>query len=204
MVMRVTKRAKIIWGVLLALSLAFAGLLAARRFSSSPTPPSVAVAAPVQKKSAPQAASGKKDAGRIPDAVPVSNTIAQAVAGRLGRITELQAQEQELRLEASIAKLRKEKEEALRAPAVPLSLPALTPPAASSPAPAAVERRSGGGLRVVSVQGVGGQLSATVRTGSGQVVVRPGSRLGDAVVTSISRHGVTVRRGGKISSLPFE
>jgi hypothetical protein len=124
--MRVTKRAKIIWGVLLALFLAFAGLLAARRFSSSPTPPSVAVAAPVQKKSAPQAASGKKDAGRIPDAVPVLNTIAQAVAGRLGRITELQAQEQELRLEASIAKLRKEKEEALRAPAVPLSLPALT------------------------------------------------------------------------------
>lgn len=111
-------------------------------------------------------------------------------------------------LEVQIEEKRARKRELTRSGSVPaptLSLPSLTPPASPSPAPAAGPRPAGsGGLRVISVQGVGGKLSATIRTGSGQVVVHKGSRLGEAVVTDISRQAVTIRRGGKTSTLPFE
>ncbi|MCD7984330.1 MAG: type IV pilus biogenesis protein PilP [Desulfovibrio sp.] len=164
----------------------------------------------MKKKAAPTKAD-KTDKNTAAAATPnapadAGTVVAPIVAGNLGRITELRAQEEELTLEAKIAKLKKEKEEASRSPSVPtLSLPSLTPPASPSPAPAAAPRPAGsGGLRVISVQGVAGRLSATVRTGSGQTIVRKGSRLGDSVVTEISRQGVTIRRGGKTSTLPFE
>lgn len=206
--MQVTKRAKIIWGILLVLLLAFAGLLWTQR---TPTPmPPAPRDMPAKKKAAP---TKTDNAGKDAAAPAGSDTPADAgmaavpiVAGNLGRITELRALEEELTLEAKIAKLKKEKEEASRSPSVPmLSLPSLTPPASPSPAPAVERRPAGsGGLLVISVQGVAGRLSATVRTGSGQVVVHKGSRLGEAVVTDISRQAVTIRRGGKTSTLPFE
>lgn len=207
--MQLTKRTKIIWGILLVLLLAFAGLLWTQQTSSPPAPPAPRDV-PVKKKAAPTKAD-KTDkntaAAATPDApADAGMVVAPIVAGNLGRITELRALEEELTLEAKIAKLKREREEASRSPSVPtLSLPSLTPPASPSHAPAAAPRPSGsGGLRVISVQGVAGRLSATVRTGSGQTIVRKGSRLGDSVVTEISRQGVTIRRGGKTSTLPFE
>lgn len=203
--MQVTKRAKIIWGILLVLLLAFAGLLWTQR---TPTPmPPAPRDMPAKKKAAPTKADKTGKDAAAPDAPADAGTVvAPIVAGNLGRITELRALEEELTLEAKIAKLKKEKEEASRSPSVPmLSLPSLTPPASPSPAPAVERRPAGsGGLLVISVQGVAGRLSATVRTGSGQVVVHKGSRLGEAVVTDISRQAVTIRRGGKTSALPFE
>lgn len=209
--MQFTKRTTIIWGVLLVLLLAFAGLLWTRR-TPPPLPP-VPRDVAVKKKAAP-AKANKKDttdqhaaAAARPEAPSAPDmNVKPIVAGNLGRITQLRALEEELTLEAKIAKLKKEKEEASRSPSVPtFSLPSLTPPASTSPVPTAAPRPAAtGGLRVISVQGVGGKLTATVRTGSGQVVVRKGSRLGDAVVTGISRQGVTIRRGGKTSTLPFE
>lgn len=201
--MQVTKRAKIIWGILLVLLLAFAGLLWTQQTSSPPAPPAPRDV-PVKKKAAPTKADKTDKDAATPDAPADAGTVvAPIVAGNLGRITELRALEEELTLEAKIAKLKKEKEEASRSPSVPtLSLPSLTPPASPSPAPAVP--RAASSLMVISVQGVGGRLSATVRTGSGQVVVHKGSRLGEAVVTDISRQAVTIRRGGKTSALPFE
>lgn len=201
--MQVTKRAKIIWGILLVLLLAFAGLLWTQQTSSPPAPPAPRDV-PVKKKAAPTKADKTDKDAATPDAPADAGTVvAPIIAGNLGRITELRALEEELTLEAKIAKLKKEKEEASRSPSVPtLSLPSLTPPASPSPAPAVP--RAASSLMVISVQGVAGRLSATVRTGSGQVVVHKGSRLGEAVVTDISRQAVTIRRGGKTSALPFE
>lgn len=201
--MVITKRTKIIWGILLVLLLAFAGLLWTQQTSSPPAPPAPRDV-PVKKKAAPTKADKTDKDAATPDAPADAGTVvAPIVAGNLGRITELRALEEELTLEAKIAKLKKEKEEASRSPSVPtLSLPSLTPPASPSPAPAVP--RAASSLMVISVQGVGGRLSATVRTGSGQVVVHKGSRLGEAVVTDISRQAVTIRRGGKTSALPFE
>ena len=126
-------------------------------------------------------------------------------AGNLGKISELRNTLEEETLEVQIEEKRARKRELTRSGSVPaptLSLPSLTPPASPSPAPAVP--RAASSLMVISVQGVGGRLSATVRTGSGQVVVHKGSRLGEAVVTDISRQAVTIRRGGKTSALPFE
>lgn len=204
--MQLTKRTKIIWGVLLMLLLAFIGLLWTQR-TPSPSVPLARGDVPAPKKAAP-AKTDKTDkeaaAPARPDAPSdIGMDATPIVAGNLGRITELRALEEELTLEAKIAKLQKEKEEATRSPTVPtLSLPSLTPPA--SPAPSAATARRTSSLLVISVQGVAGRLSATVRTGSEQVVVRKGSRLGDAVVTDISRKAVTIRRGDKTSLLPFE
>lgn len=213
--MVITKRTKIIWGILLALLLAFAGLLWTQR---TPTPmPPAPRDVPAKKKAAP---TKTDNAGKDAAAPAGSDTPADAsmavmpiTAGNLGKISELRntLEEETLEeetLEVQIEEKRARKRELTRSGSVPaptLSLPSLTPPASPSPAPAAGPRPAGsGGLRVISVQGVGGKLSATVRTGSGQTVVRKGSRLGDSVVTEISRQGVTIRRGGKTSTLPFE
>lgn len=208
--MVITKRTKIIWGILLALLLAFAGLLWTQR---TPTPmPPAPRDVPAKKRAAP---TKTDNAGKDAAAPAGSDTPADAsmavmpiTAGNLGKISELRNTLEEETLEVQIEEKRARKRELTRSGSVPaptLSLPSLTPPAAPSPAPAAGPRPAGsGGLRVISVQGVGGKLSATVRTGSGQTVVRKGSRLGDSVVTEISRQGVTIRRGGKTSTLPFE
>ena len=217
--MVITKRTKIIWGILLVLLLAFAGLLWTRQ-TPVPSVPPVPRDVPVKKKAAPAKANKKentdKDAAATPDAPTEAGMGALPItAGNLGKISELRNTLEEETLEVQIEEKRARKRELTRSGSVPaptLSLPSLTPPAAPSPAPAAPSpapaagpRPAGSsGLRVISVQGVGGKLSATIRTGSGQTVVHKGSRLGDSVVTEISRQGVTIRRGGKTSALPFE
>lgn len=205
--MQITKRAKIIWGIFLVLLLAFAGLLWTRQMPVSSEPP-VPRDVPVKKKAAP-AKTDKADTPAKGAVAPTDAGIAvmPVIVGNLGKISELRNTLEEETLEVQIEEKRARKRELQRsgAPVPTLSLPALTPPASPSPAPATERRAAGtGGLRVISVQGVDNRLSATVRTGSGQTVVHRGSRLGDSVVTEISRQGVTIRRGGKTSTLPFE
>lgn len=202
--MQITKRAKVILGILLALVLALTVFWWTQRPQPSPTLEPVK-SMPAPKTPAPKAPKADDTAkqGLTMDTSVASSSI--PIAGNLGRITALRAEEEELMLEAKIAKLRKEKEEARQktAPVPPLSLPALTPPSAPNARPAPTTPR--GGPVVVSVQGAGGQISATIRTGSGQpVIVRKGSRLGDAVVQNVSRQGVSIMHGGKVSILPFE
>lgn len=211
MTMRMTKRTKIIWGVLGLLVLLCGVYLLYGEQSALPNPPVESLPKSNRK------ADGK--AKPINAEVPTPEEkkteekqvdFPQISAGSLGRLTELKAQEEILQYEVRIEKLKKEKAEISRSasPTPTISLPALTPPppatvrpAPPSPAPESARRS---GLTVLSVQGVGGKLSATIRTGSGQVTVQKGSRLGDGVVTDISRRGVSVRRNGKISTLPFE
>ena len=198
-----TKRAKIIWGVLLVLVVALAGV----SWWMQPTPtPAVSMPKkmPEQKSPAPEKTSKQEIP---PEEDTPSLTPITAMAGNLGKLSELTALEKELAIEVKIAKLRKEKEELLRSPAISapsLSLPAFMPPTSQPASASRPSSPSRDGLSVISIQGVGGQLTATIRTASGQTTVRAGTRLGDAVVTGISIQGVMVRRGGHVNTLPFE
>lgn len=150
---------------------------------------------------------------------PVSKILPQGVAsvpalgpvvptaGSLSRVTQLQAELNELKLEAQIMELKAKMRPSAPAPAMNLpDLPALTPP--SSPprmpdVPAVSSSKSS--IAVVSVQGIGDNLSASIRAANGKVVtVRRGNRFGDGVVENISRQNVTLRNGKKLITLPFE
>lgn len=206
--MQITKRAKVIWSAAVALLLAFGCLL---WMQQTPPPPPLPQASPAPKpKATPQKAEAvEADANTQEPHQANTSPVAIPVAGNLGKLTALKSQVEELKLELQIAELTAKKDGVTRPqrvaePLSNLSLPAFTPPASSPQvsAPSGVPRKAG--LTVLSVQGVGNNLSATVRTTSGQAVVRVGSRLGDAVVTAISRQSVFVKRGNKISALPFE
>ena len=88
-----------------------------------------------------------------------------------------------------------------------IDLPALTPPARGDKAPAAplaVPVPLQRGPMVVSVQGADGRLSATIRTSEGRTVtVQNGAAFGGGTLV-VSRRGVSVRRAGKTSQIPFE
>lgn len=200
-----TRRAKIIWGIFGAASL----LIPIFGWLNSPAAPVVPVQNTSPKPSIPKMAdtnSGEK----APLEAAQSSTIPALPARNLGELSDLRGELEVLKIQSQIDEL-KAKQSALKqkgaAPSASmpaqLSLPAFTPPPASSSRALSLPATRSG-LAVVSVQGVGNTISATVQTASGQVVVRPGSKIGDAVVTSISREGVSVRRAGKISNLPFE
>ncbi|OLN30035.1 hypothetical protein DVDV_0830 [Desulfovibrio sp. DV] len=58
---------------------------------------------------------------------------------------------------------------------------------------------------VISIQGVDGHASATIRSSSGSLVtVRPGDKFGGGVITAVNRTGVLVRRGNSSTTLAFE
>lgn len=206
----VTRRAKIIWGIL-GIVLIIVPVLG---WLNSPSTP----AAPVleQNKSAKPALPKKSEssADKLTEVAAHPSTVpAMALPPRnLGELSDLRGELEKLKIQSQIEELKTKQIESLQkrtsGSATPqVSLPALTPPAAGSrSAPITLpEPRSGrSGLSVISVQGVGNTITATIQTSSGQTVVRPGSKIGDMVVTSISREGVSVRRAGKISNLPFE
>ncbi|MEG1609963.1 MAG: hypothetical protein RR317_02130 [Bilophila sp.] len=124
-----------------------------------------------------------------------------ATSGALALVTALQGQLRELKLRVSIeeqvAKLHK-----LTQPEPTLQqLPPLPQLSNLSDKTVPPEQR---GTRVVSVQGVNGDLSAVIRTGSKLVTVRPGARVAGGVVSAISRSGVLLRKNGTIEPLPFD
>lgn len=141
---------------------------------------------------------------RIPSVEDSSN------GENLAKITGLRGQLQVLQLETSIAEQEAKKLKLGAAPTesrrdVPimapppaqmpvLSLPSLTPPIST-------ERRQ---VRVVSVQGLDGKLSATIRTAAGALLtVHEGSRFGGGIA-SVSRTGVSIRKSGTTEHLSFE
>lgn len=206
--MQTTKRTKVIWGTAVALLLAFGCLL---WMQQAPPLPPLPQASPTPKPKAPpqKAEAVEADFHTQEPHQTNANPVAIPVAGNLGKLTALKSYVEELKLEVQIAELTAKKDGFTRPqratePLPNLSLPAFTPPTPSpqASAPSGASRKAG--LTVLSVQGVGDNLSATVRTISRQIVVRIGSRLGDSVVTAISRQAVFVKRGNKISALPFE
>ena len=200
--MQITKRTKIIWGVLLLLLAGTGGGL----WWARQTPPPPVMPAPAPSPKTPKIPRAEKTPAAAPvkstssAAAPASGVTAVPVsltAGNLGRLTALKGEVEELRLEVQLEELRAKKKGLLNpAPvaAAPvrmpeLSLPAMTPPTAQAPAlpPVLSSAPHRVGVVVLSVQGVDGELSATLRSGSKNVTVRKGSRFGGGVVTDISR-----------------
>lgn len=127
----------------------------------------------------------------------------------LGDLSRLRGVKRVLQQEAEIADLRRRLAEAQQpivatpvpqpqpAPQATIKLPPLDDAEKEKP-----KRRSG--PSVVSVQGVDGRLSADIRTSDGRVVtIKNGERFNGGVLV-VSRKGVSVRKSGALTRIPFE
>jgi type IV pilus biogenesis protein PilP len=122
------------------------------------------------------------------------------VAGNLGKVTALRADLEEIRLKVAIA----QEAEKLHPKPTPTPQPQLSIPLSEVPRPAPVKHKESSPV-VVSVQGVDGNATATIRSGSGVLeTVRPGDRYNGGVVSAVNRSGVSVRRGSSTTTLIFE
>lgn len=95
-----------------------------------------------------------------------------------------------------------EKDKKLRELHTPVVLPQLSPivsPQATQPRVKTAPVRP----KVVAIQGVGGKLSAVLRTKEGLVTVRQGDKIGSGKVTCIEPDRVLVRYGSADTSLNF-
>ena len=129
----------------------------------------------------------------------------------VGDLARMRGQKQLLQQQVKIAELEAELKKArnpiLAAPVVPqpqeIILPPLDPPKKEKAEEKEDKPRRPAGPVVVSVQGVGNRLSATIRTSSGETVtVRHGQRFGGGVL-SVTRRSVTVRTGSTSRTIPF-
>lgn len=121
----------------------------------------------------------------------------------LGDLSRYRGQKLLLEQQVRIAELEQRLKELSTPKRAEIVLPDLLPPRSAAPAPAPAETPKRGPV-VVSVQGVGGALSATIRTSDGgRVTVRHGGSFQGGVL-SVTRRGVSVRKNGKVSAIPFE
>lgn len=129
----------------------------------------------------------------------------------VGDLARMRGQKQLLQQQVKIAELEAELKKArnpiLAAPVVPqpqeIILPPLDPPKKEKAEEKEDKPRRPAGPVVVSVQGVGNRLSATIRTSSGETVtVRHGQRFGDGIL-SVTRRSVMVRTGSTSRTIPF-
>lgn len=88
-----------------------------------------------------------------------------------------------------------------------ITLPDLTPPKGREmPVPVAmpVAAPPKRGPVVLSVQGTAGKVTATIRTSEGSTVtINNGGSFGGGIL-QVTRRGVSIRRGGKLTPVPFE
>lgn len=167
-----------------------------------PSAPTVSPARPAlaQPKSAPPAV---QSADVRP--MPMPNV---PIAGNLGTITDLRAQLQEKQIRLAIhdidAKL------GVDAPNVASRVAVLTPDDLArmvapekTPGPETAPAVSPRPI-VVSVQGVDGKLSATLRSGGKLLTLRVGQKFSGGMVAFISRDEVKIRDAHGLESLAFE
>ncbi len=159
---------------------------------------SVSAPAPAKHNgSAPASAPKEAQASEVPPFTVDADTVPKA--GNLGKMTSLRGNLEEVRLQVAIAQ-EKEKllpKQAAPAPQPQMLLPELPKPVVAKPKEAAPV--------VVSIQGVDGHASATIRSSAGSLVtVRPGDKFGGGVIASVSRNGVLVRRGNALTALALE
>ena len=127
---------------------------------------------------------------------------------RLGDLARMRGQKHLLEQEVKIAELQRQLRESRTIdPVVPqpqeIVLPPLDPPKRDKADEKDDKPKRSAGPVVVSVQGVGNRLSATIRTSSGETVtVRHGQRFGGGVL-SVTRRSVTVRTGSTSRTIPF-
>lgn len=140
-----------------------------------------------------------------------------AQSGVVRRLTNLQAQFEERKLEVAIAKESQKLQELLAPPApyvvqaapqqiapVLPDLPDLTGISGTQAFKPQAARRKNPPFYVVSIQGLEGNLTAMVATPSGQQTVRVGDSVGGKRVANISVNGVTLKAGGRSETLAFK
>lgn len=196
---KTSKAAKIVLAV--GIALIIAGALTLLFWESSP-PPSrpKAPPAPAAKSEAAVQEAPAGTAGNPPEIYLES-------ADTLKQLTELQSalevQKLMVALEEQNAKLKKLQEEAL-----PEALPQIValPPNATAPLEASSAQSSPTANieRVISIQGLDGNVQATVETALGQRVMRVGDRYGEGKVERISVAGVQIREGENTRTINVE
>jgi len=145
-------------------------------------------------------------------AAPVAHSALNSPS-TLGELARMRGQKQILEQRVKIAELQKRLDE-LSAPtpkkeADASPMPVLTPARLSSLeppvtiTPAALENAKGGPV-VISVQGADGRLSATIRKHDGSTVTVSNGATFNGGILQVSRKGVSVKRNGKLTSIPFE
>lgn len=132
----------------------------------------------------------------------------------LGDLSRMRSQRQLMEQELKIVELQHRIEELTR-PAAPvvlatprrdgIDLPELTPPKSGSPVSIDSGKSRRRGPVVVSVQGSGGKLSATIRNTDGTTVTVHNGASYNGGILRVSRSGVeVVRRDGRKNRIPFE
>lgn len=134
-------------------------------------------------------------------AVPV--TLEAPVSGNLAQITALRAKLDQVKVEAAISQ-ELEKIQPKVLPTAPPQSPATPTPAPQLQLRLSEPTAPHASPAVVSVQGLDGHASATIRTDGKTVVVRPGDRFNGGIVKTVSRSGVTIQRGKSTTNLTFE
>ncbi len=165
--------------------------------------------APVRPKPAPQPS---KPVQPVPQDTGIAHKTLNSPS-TLGELARMRGQKQILEQRVKIAELQNRLDE-LSNPA-PKKEPEVTPIPVLTPAklssleppvtvtPAALENTKGGPM-VVSVQGADGMLSATIRKKDGSTVTINNGASFNGGILHVSRKGVSVKRNGKLSPIPFE
>lgn len=199
-------------GLLGMACLGVAGFILFQKFGSSPAPsfpPAVRPAQPVAKPKTPAKPKDtaatpreamKETAGKSPMVHQAQNS-----PSTLGELSRYRGQKIILEQQVRIAELEQRLKDISQGAKKPeIILPDLIPPKSKEmpvAAPVAAPKRE---PVVVSVQGVAGKLTATIRTSEGRTVtVKNGGAFGGGIL-QVTRKGVSVRRNGKLSSIPFE
>lgn len=132
------------------------------------------------------------------------------VAGNLGTITDLRAQLEEKRIRQALHEIDVKLAGAAQASSsgvavlTPDALARMvTPEISLTPEPAPGDSTASRPV-VVSVQGVDGQLSATLRSNGQLLTLRAGQKFPGGTVTNVSRDRVTIRGARGVESLAFE
>lgn len=131
-----------------------------------------------------------------------------ATVGDLARMRgQKQLLQQQVKIAELEAELKKARNPVLAAPVVPqpqeIVLPPLDPPKKEKVEEKEDKPKRPAGPVVISVQGVGNNISATIRTSSGETVtVRHGQRFGGGIL-SVTRRSVMVRTGSTSRTIPF-
>lgn len=131
-----------------------------------------------------------------------------ATVGDLARMRgQKQLLQQQVKIAELEAELKKARNPVLAAPVVPqpqeIVLPPLDPPKKEKAEEKEDKPKRPAGPVVISVQGVGNKISATIRTSSGETVtVRHGQRFGGGIL-SVTRRSVMVRTGSTSRTIPF-
>lgn len=162
-------------------------------------PPAKTMSSPALQLSQPDLSSLKPKM-KITEA-EIADSVPQA--GNLAQLTSLRADLEVVKLQAQIAK---EREKLLpKQPSLPAVKPQIAMPESLKSTSEAKPPALQSSPVVVSVQGVDGHASATIRTRHGGLVtVRVGQRFADGVIASVTRSGVQVRSGRNISTIAFE